>query len=116
MSEPRIEPHNMRIVFATVEYVTEKYFDGGIANYLHRVARALAEFGHEVHVITRSEIDETTFVHEGVHVHRVIVAKSWHQLIRLTRYRLATSIYLLGFSATVYRKLKKLNCERSFDL
>ena len=24
----------LRIAFATVEYVTENYFDGGIANYL----------------------------------------------------------------------------------
>jgi len=106
----------LRIAFATVEYVTEEYFDGGIANYLHRVARSLADLGHEVHVITRSEIDQSSFVHKGVHIHRVKVGKAWHQLSRITRYRLATSIYLLGFSATVYRKLKELGRETAFDL
>jgi len=106
----------LRIAFATVEYVTENYFDGGIANYLHRVARALADLGHDVHVITRSEIDESSFKHEGVTVHRVIVGRRWHQLSRVTRYRMATSIYLLGFSATVYRKLKQLSAEKPFHL
>jgi glycosyltransferase involved in cell wall biosynthesis len=106
----------LRIAFATVEYVTENYFDGGIANYLHRVARALADLGHDVHVITRSEIDESSFNHEGVMVHRVVVGKWWHQLSRVTRYRLATSIYLLGFSATVYQKLKHLSAEKPFQL
>jgi glycosyltransferase involved in cell wall biosynthesis len=107
---------DMRIAFATVEYVTEDYFDGGIANYLHRVARALAELGHDVHVITRSETDERSFVHEGVNVHRIKARNAWQHLNRLTRYQLATSIYLLGFSVQVYRKLKQLSRRKPFDL
>src|SRR5689334_9609496 len=106
----------LRIAFATVEYVTEAYFDGGISNYLHRVARALADLGHDVHVITRSELDESSFLDEGVHIHRVKVSQRWHQISRLTRYRFATSVYLLGFSARVYRKLKQLHSEKPLDL
>lgn len=109
-------PESLRIAFATVEYVTENYFDGGIANYLHRVTRALAALGHDVHVVTRSEIDEAEFEHEGVKVHRVMVHKRWHQLNRLTRYRFATSIYLLGFSARVYGKLRELGSRKPFQL
>ncbi len=61
----------LRIAFATCEYVTENYFYGGLANYTHRVAKALAGMGHDVHVLTLSEIDGAEFEHEGVRVHRV---------------------------------------------
>jgi len=107
---------NLRIAFATVEYVTEKYFDGGIANYLHRVTKALAALGHDVHVVTRSEIDEAEFEHDGVKVHRVMVNNGWHQLNRITRYRFATSIYLLGFSFRVYGQLRQLGSGNPFQL
>jgi glycosyl transferase family 4 len=62
---------SLRIAFATPEYVTEEYFDGGLANYIHRVAKALAGMGHDIHVLTLSEIDEAEFEHEGVTVHRI---------------------------------------------
>ncbi len=39
-------PKNLRIAFVTMEYVTENYFDGGLANYLHRTTTALARLGH----------------------------------------------------------------------
>ncbi len=51
----RLEP--LRIAFATPEYVTEEYFDGGLANYIHRVARALAGMNHDIHVLTLSDFD-----------------------------------------------------------
>ena len=45
----------MRIAFITPEFVTNEYFSGGLANYVHRVSRVLVEMGHEVHVITLAE-------------------------------------------------------------
>lgn len=111
-----MRPETLRIAFATQEYVTEKNFDGGIANYVHRVARALARRGHDVHVITLSTTDRTEFEHEGVTVHRVAFGKLWHALNRLTRYRLATTLYSLGLNIKVYRKLKQLNAEQPFKL
>src|SRR5215510_2740029 len=105
----------LRIAFATPEYVTEKPFDCGVATYLHRAGRVLAGMGHEVHVVTLSE-SESEFEHEGIRVHRIKVAKIWLHLSRLTRYRLADSLYLLGFSAGVYRKLRELNRRQPFDL
>ncbi len=61
----------MRIAFVTSEYVTESGFSGGLANYLGRVSVALRQLGHEVHVFTRSDRNET-LVYEGVVVHRVV--------------------------------------------
>ena len=59
-----MENERLRIAFATPEYVTEEYFYGGLANYTHRVARALARLGHDVHVVTLSEIDGAEFDYE----------------------------------------------------
>jgi glycosyltransferase involved in cell wall biosynthesis len=61
----------MRIAFITPEFVTEPTYSGGLANYLGRVTTALAEVGHEVHVFTRSQHNET-IVFKNVTVHRVV--------------------------------------------
>ena len=60
----------MRIAFLTTEYPTETNFDGGLASYLQRTARTLADVGHEVEVFTRSQ-QRTTVKHENHLVHQV---------------------------------------------
>lgn len=111
-----LRPEFLRIAFATPEYVTEKYFDGGLANYLHRVAAALARMGHDIHVLTLSEIDDAVFEHEGVKIHRIPNSKEWSRLHRLTGHRLPATAQLLDFSVRVYRKLKQLNAHHPFHL
>ena len=106
----------MRIGFATPEYVTENYFSGGLANYVHRVAKALVSLGHEVHVITLSDIDQAEFEHHGVRVHRVTVGKLHKWLNRLTRYRVSSTTKWLDFSFQAYRKLKQLHEQKPFDI
>jgi glycosyltransferase involved in cell wall biosynthesis len=91
-------PATLRIAFATPEYVTEQHFDGGLANYLHRVSRLLADAGHEVHVVTLSPEDESEFEHAGVMVHRIMLGQGWRTLNWLTRYRcLEGKRYVLYF-------------------
>src|SRR6266571_54876 len=109
-------PNKLRIAFATPEYVTENHFDGGLANYLGRVSRILANLGHDVHVVTLSPIDETEFEHEGVMVHRVMLKFGWELLNRVTRYGLPTTMHWLNLSTQVYRKLKQLNRQTPFHL
>lgn len=111
-----VPPETLRIAFATPEYVTEKYFDGGLANYVHRVAVALAGIGHDIHVLTLSEIDDSEFEHEGVTVHRILNSKGWSHLDRLTRHHLPATVQLLDLSVKVYRKLKCLNTQQPFHL
>lgn len=110
-----MQPESLRIAFATPQYVTEERFDGGLAHYIHRVARALAGLGHDVHVITASEADGDKIEHEGVTVHRVKASRIWLQLSRLTRDRFASTAYQLDLSVQVYRKLRQLNA-KPFDL
>lgn len=111
-----MQERRLRIVFATPEYVTELDFDGGLANYLHRLAVALAAMGHDVQVLTLSRIESARFEHEGVKVHRIMLTNGWQVINKFTRYRLATTIHWLNFSAQVYRKLKRLHRQEGIDL
>jgi glycosyltransferase involved in cell wall biosynthesis len=106
----------LRIAFATPEFVTETYFDGGLANYVNRASKALAQRGHDVHVVTLSLNDDAEFEHEGVMVHRVTLKRGWQLINRLTRYSLPTTLHWLNFSTQVYRKLKQLHRQEPFDL
>ena len=106
----------LRIAFVTPEFVTENDFDGGLANYLNRVTRTLADLGHDVHVVTLSLQDEEEFDYEGVMVHRVTLKPAWQVFNRLTRYSLPTTLHWLNFSARVYRKLNQLHRQKAFHL
>lgn len=106
----------MRIAFATPEFVTESYFDGGLANYLNRVSTSLAQLGHDVHVVTLSTRNEDTFDHEGVMVHRVMLKPGWHALNYVTRCSLKTTLHWLNLTTQIYRKLKQLHRHQPFDL
>src|SRR5687767_9859825 len=72
--------------------------------------------GHDIHVLTLSEIDEAEFVHEGVTVHRITSGKWLPQLDRWTRHGQATTPLFLDFSVKVYRKLKRLNSQQPLHL
>ena len=106
----------LRIAFVTPEFVTESHFDGGLANYLNRVSKLLAEHGHEIHVITLSQKDEAEFDCDGVMVHRVMLSPSWNTFNRLSRYSFPTTLHWLNFSAQAYRKLKQLHRRKPFHL
>lgn len=111
MSSPRL-----RIAFATPEFITENHFDGGLANYLHRVSKSLAQLDHDVHIVTLSTKNDDEFDHEGVMVHRVMLNPGWHKLNRLTRYSLTTTLHWLNLSTQTYRKLKQLHRQKPFDV
>jgi len=106
----------LRIAFATPEFVTEDHFDGGLSNYINRVSKALAQRGHDVHVITLSTKNEDAFDHEGVLVHRVMPKRGWYRFNRLTGSSLTTTLHWLNFSTQTYRKLKQLHRRQPFHL
>ncbi|HXB41824.1 MAG TPA: glycosyltransferase family 4 protein [Bacteroidia bacterium] len=59
----------MNIAIVTSEFVTEPDFDGGLANYNYRLAKALKEFGHRPVIIIRANISEK-LVYDGIEVYR----------------------------------------------
>lgn len=106
----------MRIAFLTSEYVTEKSFDGGLANHLGRVCPALAAMGHEVHVIVASETDGTLYSN-GVIVHRVLVSRrksKW--ACRVTLGRLPSSSLWLLQSWSLKNACEKLHRQSPFQI
>ncbi len=111
-----METAPLRIAFATPEYVTEEYFYGGLANYTHRTAKALAGAGHDVHVVTLSEIDGAEFEHDGVRVHRVMHGPAVARFNRATRHMLGVTARQVELSFKVFRTLRRLHAERPFRL
>jgi len=60
----------MKLAFLSREYPPDTAW-GGVATVYHSLARALAERGHEVHVICQAVGEATDYVESGVFVHRV---------------------------------------------
>lgn len=61
----------MRIAFLTPEFPSE-YSDGkGLGTYVHRIARALTNAGHEPEVFVYSRHSSETIRYDGICVHRV---------------------------------------------
>ncbi|MFL6257907.1 MAG: glycosyltransferase family 4 protein [Pyrinomonadaceae bacterium] len=111
-----METEPLRIAFATCEYVTEKYFYGGLAQYTHRAAKALAGLGHDVHVVTLSEIDDAEFEHEGVRVHRVTGSRVAARFNAWTGHRMGLTARYLDLSFKVHRELRRLHAQKPFRL
>ncbi len=72
----------MKIAFTTPEFVTERNYHGGLANYLDGVTAHLAsEYGYEVHVFVLSERGGR-YSHQKVTVHKVKrTGRSWYRLL-----------------------------------
>ena len=111
-----MQPNKLRVAFATPEYVTEHHFDGGLANYVHRITKLLASLGHDVHVVTLSLKDDDEFDNDGVKVHRVTLKHGWMLLNSITRYSFPTTLHWLNFTAQVGRKLRQLHRQNPFHL
>lgn len=62
----------LNIAILTGEFVTEKYFSGGVAQHFYRIAKYLVEQGHRVHVITRSH-ETSEFIFQSLQIYRINV-------------------------------------------
>jgi len=107
----------MRIGFATVEYVTESSFDGGLSNYLHRVCLSLKAMGHEPIIFVTAKMDEL-LVHDGIEVHRVkkYLSKFINCVNKITFNKIDTSLNRLLQSWYINKKIKEVNLEKHIDL
>lgn len=113
----------MRIGLVTPEFVTEHLFDGGLANYVYRVARTLMLLGHDVRVITSAGQTER-MTHDEIPVERVAVqdAREWKMPQRykcmngLLRWRYDMAIKSLWQSRVLNRAVRRLHREHPFDI
>lgn len=96
----------MRVCFVTPEFVTEaSCFDGGLANYLYRVALALKEMGHGPLVVVASDRQEI-LSYNSIEVHRVKVVNPG----------LPTSVFWLYQSYLLNEYIRKLHRAVPFDV
>ncbi len=107
----------MRIAFVTGEYVTESNFDGGLSNYVHRVALSLKSLGHEPIVVVASDRDEC-FVHKGITVYRVDISLTIaiKALICLSMLALNMTINLIYTGRALNRKVAEIHRENPLDV
>lgn len=106
----------MNIAFVTSEYITEKNFDGGLANYLYRVSTALVSRGHHIEIFTLSDKDDV-IEREGIIIHRV---RQEYLILRFLRLpflsRLGRTARILWHSYILNHRLLKRHREIEFDI
>ena len=99
----------LRVCLLSQAYPPEKF--DGVGRSTQLLARGLAELGHEVHVITRGQAEQT-ITSEGTQVHKVVL-----RLNRYARYRhLAATHATLNYSHAVFDKVRQLQRRHDIQL
>ncbi|MBE2192952.1 MAG: glycosyltransferase family 4 protein [Anaerolinea sp.] len=106
----------MHIAFLTTEYVTEPSFDGGLANYLQRIALSMLSRGHQVEIFVRAPNNEI-FNHQGVIIHRVKMMSSVSRVLKkLLRGKFGASLNIMLFGWAARRSLLRRHRYQPFDV
>ncbi len=106
----------MNIAFITPEYVTEKRFDGGLSNYIHKISLALHERGHNIFVIVSADKDEQ-FIRDGITIIRVnIQSRTLGLSQKVFRGKLYTPLSWIVQSWKLNKALAKLHESINFDI
>jgi glycosyltransferase involved in cell wall biosynthesis/GT2 family glycosyltransferase len=84
---------------------------GGIARYVHQLARSIAALGHQVHVMTQAADHDTVDFEEGVWVHRIRPKPSPRELHR----DIPVPENIWNHSATMLSEVRKVATVRPVD-
>lgn len=106
----------MKIALVTPEFVSEKQnFDGGLANYINRLAISLESLGHKPIIIVAS--DKNDYIkHNNIDVYRVNVKK--HPLFILSNifYFISRTLKILIRSYLMRNMIKKIYKNEKIDI
>lgn len=108
----------MRIAFATTEFLTEKTFDGGLANYIYRVSEALINLGHEPVVFVASDTNNELF-YKKIKVIKVLQTKYtwWFWMINcFTLFQINPALLLVLKSYHIRKAIEKFNKRNKIDI
>jgi glycosyltransferase involved in cell wall biosynthesis len=108
----------MRIAFLTTEFLSEKEtFDGGLSNYIYKVAIELIKFGHTPIVFVISNEDEL-IQYNGIEVHRVKPKNTFIYKVadKVSRFKYQSSLDILRDSYFLNKKLKDINRLKKIDI
>ncbi len=64
----------MRIALVTMEFQGDPGH-GGIGIHVYHLALGLVELGHDVHVVTNSQLRDDYTFDDGIHIHRAKIAE-----------------------------------------
>lgn len=109
-----------RVAFLTPEFVTERRGDGGVGNYVLKMATALGEQGVEAEVFVKSEHAGIVDL-QGLRVERVARSRSWiaraivRVLVPFMGRRAAVLLHLID-AKRLARALERRHRERPFDI
>ncbi len=108
----------LKIAVITMEFVTETYFSGGIANQFFRIFKSLNSMGNEIHIFTLSSLDNSSFEYKGLNIHRIqgVESNSSKWLNRLTRYKLHDFFSWIDFSFRAFLRFRKIHQSKNFDI
>jgi glycogen(starch) synthase len=107
----------LRIALVTTEFVTEKNFDGGLANYIYRIALALTQIGHDVVVFVEAGTDESLhmdgfqLIRVGRRQHRVFQCIN---ILTLKRLNYASECFRLSWN--VNHAVRQEHARQPFDV
>jgi glycogen synthase len=108
---------DMRIALVTTEFVTESLFDGGLANYLLRLALSLKKYGHSPIIFVTTDRQEV-ILYRGIEVHRVNAP--FKVLPQLSQFPLLQKFYrtylYISISQKINSYISKIHEQNPFDL
>lgn len=107
----------MKICFVTTEFVSEETdFDGGLANYIYKIAKALISDGHQVLVLVQSNKSER-FVFDNILVERVNVNLN-NPILKFVQKLInrGESVEWVYSSYILNKRFKALNKIEKFDI
>jgi glycogen synthase len=108
----------MRIAFLTTEFLSEKEtFDGGLSNYIYKVAIELIKFGHTPIVFVISKEDEL-IKYNDIEVYRVKPKNTFSYKLadKVSKFKYQSSLDILRDSYYLNKKLKVINRLKKIDI
>jgi len=108
----------MRIAFLTTEFLSEKEtFDGGLSNYIYKVAIELIKLEHTPIVFVMSNEDEL-IQYKGITVYRVKPKNTFSYKLadKISRFKYQSSLDILRDSYFLNKKLKAINRLKKIDI
>lgn len=110
----------MHVAIATTEFVTEKTFAGGLANYSANLARMLSEHGQDVSVFVISTLNEKISWKKGVDIYRVYYNDFPEKIkgikVKIVRRGILAIWNLFGKSYVINKAIKTVNARHKIDV
>lgn len=83
---------------------------GGVGRYIHQLTRAIADLGHQVHVLTRGSGHDSVDLEDGVWVHRKVVNSPSGRVARTASAPIPDHIWAYG--STMLSELTRIAARR----